>query len=96
MVRVLDAIGRVVGDTAGGRATSLPYGNIVDLEESGTSHAQLITLSSLPVSPLTIEVTGTGSGTFDLGIAAQIGGPAMTQLRYGQVSISPSAVVRLT
>src|SRR4029077_13341221 len=95
LLRVLDGVGLGAGDSPAGRSTSLPYGNVLDLQKSDALDTQLVLLSRVQPAIYTIEATATAGGTFDLGVVVTQPAGGLSQLRFSQVALQAGAVARI-
>src|SRR5439155_1269610 len=94
VLRVIDDAGRAMGQAAGGSENSLPFSGLVNLQ-SASPRADLAVVARVNSTQYTVEVTGTGAGSFDLGIVAPTGARGLTQLSYIGVPIDAGGIARV-
>lgn len=95
MLRIMDASGQVAGQGLEDLELSLPFGNLLNLQ-NGAGQADLALVARLNSTRYTVEVTGTADGAFDLGVVMPVGIPGqLAQLRYSGVSISRGGTARV-
>ncbi|QYZ65331.1 MAG: hypothetical protein OI74_04575 [Gammaproteobacteria bacterium (ex Lamellibrachia satsuma)] len=96
-LRILDGAGNAAGPGPGpdGTGQTLPYAEVVPIITNG-GRADLALVSRLDALEYIVEVTGTGSGQFDLGVSVPTGVGEVTLLSYSGVGIGPGGTARIT
>ncbi len=94
-LRILDAGGNVAGPGPDGDDMTLPYADIVPIRSPGGERADLALVSRLDASEYRVELTGTGSGAFDLGIGVPAQAGEITLLNYSGVTLEFGGTARV-
>lgn len=94
-LRILDGAGNAAGSGPDGTDQTLPYAEVVPIITNG-GRADLALVSRLDALEYIVEVTGTGSGLFDLGVSVPTGAGEVTLLSYSGVAIEPGGTARVT
>ncbi|MEG7522132.1 MAG: carboxypeptidase-like regulatory domain-containing protein [Chromatiales bacterium] len=94
-LRILDGAGNAAGSGPDGTDQTLPYAEVVPIITNG-GRADFALVSRLDAVDYIVELTGTGSGLFDLGVSVPTGAGEATLLIYSGVAIGPGGTARIT